>query len=773
MGSESSGSNIRLSARGGQRISAYPGRAEEKEEKHKRKTMNEKLQSSSFYHSETASKLRACVHGKTFVLLMTMALFIALFLPEIWVLCGINNNLVVDIILSWVMVMFIIEFILLSLLDATYFLSFFFVMDIVGTVSMIFDISYMVGMDNTEVTTQSTSDSGAKNNLMLLRAARAARVGARAGRLSKVLRILRFLPFLSAGKEDQTKGIAGSISRQLANLLAIRVAALTIVLVMFIPLFDILSFPQSDHSLQTWVERLSADQLENSGLADVIFRQDLNAMIEFFDDRSYGPYKACVGIPEGDNAFICNEDISAKFTHDAPERSASALWVHTQSFMVGYNMHQTQMLDKGLAMVNIFFIICIMVFSGLALSNVVTELAVRPLERMLKTVREIAEQVFKMSTGLVDDDEEAEEEFDINSSTEMKLLEKVVAKLAIIAALQENAGAPKADENMGEEDIGVLNMMQGQDVVMDRKKQAMRRASVKHAKKQAMRGSCTQLIQVGITEDWYNSSSSFNPMELTKVQMTTVGVYAISRFHDEVDGEWFCQTEAEKQLLTRFVLATEKEYNSANPFHNFYHAIDVLHGVSKMMRLLNSENFLTELEQYCLLIAAIGHDIGHPGVNNGFLSEVGHELALQYNDLSPLENMHVSKLYGIVVNEETNVFNMLTKEQYKEVRKLCIETILHTDMMGHTAMVKELTMMFQMHSELFSEGGTVNMTPEVVEVLIQPDNKLLIMENILHSADVSNPARGWEVTRAWADCVLNEFLPKGTRKRCWAFPFSL
>ena len=38
-------------------------------------------------------------------------------------------------------------------------------------------------------------------------------------------------------------------------------------------------------------------------------------------------------------------------------------------------------------------------------------------------------------------------------------------------------------------------------------------------------------------------------------------------------------------------------------------------------------------------MAALGHDIGHPGVNNGFLSEVGHELAMQYNDRSPLENM--------------------------------------------------------------------------------------------------------------------------------------
>merc|ERR1719389_1279103 len=99
------------------------------------------------------------------------------------------------------------------------------------------------------------------------------------------------------------------------------------------------------------------------------------------------------------------------------------------------------------------------------------------------------------------------------------------------------------------------------------------------------------------------------------------------------------------------------------------------------MRMTFSELFFSELEQFTLLIAGIAHDLGHPGVNNGFLSEVGHELALQYNDRSPLENMHCAKLYTIVANPTTNVFQNLTKDQYKEVRKYCIDTILHTDMM--------------------------------------------------------------------------------------------
>jgi cAMP-specific phosphodiesterase 4 len=37
-----------------------------------------------------------------------------------------------------------------------------------------------------------------------------------------------------------------------------------------------------------------------------------------------------------------------------------------------------------------------------------------------------------------------------------------------------------------------------------------------------------------------------------------------------------------------------------------------------------------------MLIAAAVHDVGHPGVTGKYLIAVGDELALQYNDSSPL-----------------------------------------------------------------------------------------------------------------------------------------
>ena len=79
-------------------------------------------------------------------------------------------------------------------------------------------------------------------------------------------------------------------------------------------------------------------------------------------------------------------------------------------------------------------------------------------------------------------------------------------------------------------------------------------------------------------------------------------------------------------------------------------------------------------------MAAVGHDLGHPGVNNPFLIEPSswlftnfescdrrgilrtrHEVAVTYNDRSPLENMHCSKLFQILREPETNVFMTLDK----------------------------------------------------------------------------------------------------------------
>ncbi len=53
-------------------------------------------------------------------------------------------------------------------------------------------------------------------------------------------------------------------------------------------------------------------------------------------------------------------------------------------------------------------------------------------------------------------------------------------------------------------------------------------------------------------------------------------------------------------------------------------------------------------QRFAILVAALAHDIGHPGVNNHFLVTTEHPLARTYNDRAVLENMHAATLVHIL-----------------------------------------------------------------------------------------------------------------------------
>ena len=78
------------------------------------------------------------------------------------------------------------------------------------------------------------------------------------------------------------------------------------------------------------------------------------------------------------------------------------------------------------------------------------------------------------------------------------------------------------------------------------------------------------------------------------------------------------------------------------------------------------------------------------GLSNNFLVAQQHSLAITYNDVSVLENMHVSTLFQILREEELNVLASPTCQRYfSEIRALIIKSILGTDMSHHFGMIKE------------------------------------------------------------------------------------
>ncbi|KAJ7521966.1 hypothetical protein O6H91_19G076900 [Diphasiastrum complanatum] len=102
----------------------------------------------------------------------------------------------------------------------------------------------------------------------------------------------------------------------------------------------------------------------------------------------------------------------------------------------------------------------------------------------------------------------------------------------------------------------------------------------------------------------------------------------------------YCLLDLKK--VRTFINCIMAQYRSYVPYHNFRHACDVLHAVYLILTLTEAADKFSQLEKLALAIAAVCHDVDHPGLTNAFLIACNDPLALRYNDLAVLENHHAS-----------------------------------------------------------------------------------------------------------------------------------
>ena len=112
-----------------------------------------------------------------------------------------------------------------------------------------------------------------------------------------------------------------------------------------------------------------------------------------------------------------------------------------------------------------------------------------------------------------------------------------------------------------------------------------------------------------------------------------------------------------------------------------------------MAALLQPSHALT------LLISAIGHDVGHPGVNNSFLVTLNAPLAQLYNDRSVLESFHCAAYSQLLRRYWPVAFSDIA------MRKLLIDIILATDMGLH---VQYMTQIGNLEEKFDHNGRTTD-----------------------------------------------------------------
>ncbi|GAX78254.1 hypothetical protein CEUSTIGMA_g5696.t1 [Chlamydomonas eustigma] len=82
-------------------------------------------------------------------------------------------------------------------------------------------------------------------------------------------------------------------------------------------------------------------------------------------------------------------------------------------------------------------------------------------------------------------------------------------------------------------------------------------------------------------------------------------------------------------------------------------------------------------------LSAIVHDYDHRGVTNAFLVQDEDLLALTFNDLSPMENHHVSAAFLLMKKSPNNFLDCLPRLERDQLRDQVVQMVLGTDMKQH------------------------------------------------------------------------------------------
>jgi high affinity cGMP-specific 3',5'-cyclic phosphodiesterase 9 len=78
-------------------------------------------------------------------------------------------------------------------------------------------------------------------------------------------------------------------------------------------------------------------------------------------------------------------------------------------------------------------------------------------------------------------------------------------------------------------------------------------------------------------------------------------------------------------------------------------------------------------EILALMVGALSHDLDHTGFGNSFQVNASTNLALLYNDFSPLEMHHCAVAFHILNKPDCNILASFDKVNYRRFRNYIIE----------------------------------------------------------------------------------------------------
>lgn len=245
-----------------------------------------------------------------------------------------------------------------------------------------------------------------------------------------------------------------------------------------------------------------------------------------------------------------------------------------------------------------------------------------------------------------------------------------------------------------------------------------------------------------------------------------------------------------EQTLFNWLLVIEDHYHQENPYHNATHAADVLQSAAYFLQQEPISSIFSSMDEVATLLAAIVHDLDHPGRTNAFLVNNGDQLAILYNDTTVLESHHVALAFELTRKiPEINIFQNLTRDEYRTIRSYMIDMILATEMAKHfdhvNRFVNNLSKPFLSKNHNYDrssvgsmssmESGSIgtsactsvsmfgspaqaqHYSPMKFEDLRNAEDRILIKRLIIKCSDVNNPTRPLHICKEWAQRIAEEY----------------
>ena len=208
--------------------------------------------------------------------------------------------------------------------------------------------------------------------------------------------------------------------------------------------------------------------------------------------------------------------------------------------------------------------------------------------------------------------------------------------------------------------------------------------------------------------------------------------------------------------LDKFLMVLSRTYqNKKALYHTALHGTDVCYSTLIILTFLkNDENKIeniSEIDKVSLIIAALAHDVGHPGLTNKFLINSRDELSIIYNDISVLENFHCAKTFQLLENKELNIFSNFSNKDFTSLRKKMIGEILSTDMSFHLKIVNDFREYKKNRDEKLGQNQ---------------------LNFITHIADLFHNYRKFEISLRWVELLSNEFWNQGDKEKELGLPVS-